>query len=249
MRLQTVCIFTQNQIIMQNNILECFGTITKVEEVQTLDKAVKQNTLVFETVKPFSGYYSHTPEYTSPQTIFLILNADYSAYTINHATQKIKNNLGIDFDAAKANFSVNYENYVCIRIISIDDYAQIALIQEGYSTGGITMHAYSNIPRERAAISIQKVFLLEEFKEGLYMNRGKSPMAYFELPKALSSIQFKDLLSHVNSNWDGSCFDAAQGILYRRKGIVDIVRIYTPDISKDLLEKIASLFIRHLGQH
>jgi hypothetical protein len=229
---------------MQSNVIECFGTILKDDEVQPLDNVIIDDTLVFETVKPFAGYYSQMPEFTAPQTIFLAVIADYSAHKIYHLSQSIQETLGITFLAAKAQLSVNNQRFDCIRIYALDDYAHISRIQEGYQSGGVVMHEKLNYTGGPASISVEKVFILEEFKDGMYLNKSTSPKGYFELPKSLSKPQFAELLNLAKSNWTGACFDAAQGTLYRRKGIVDIVRIYTPDITKELLETIASLFIR-----
>lgn len=229
---------------MHNTIIECFGTILRDDEVQPLNNVTIPDTLVFETVKPFAGYYSQMPEFSAPQTIFLAVIADYSAYKIYHLSQEIQERLGITFLAAKAHLYVNNQRFDCIRIYALDDYSKISQIQEGYQAGGVTMHNQLNSPGGSASISVEKVFLLEEFKEGLYLNKSTSPKGYFEIPKSLSKSQFNELQNLAKSNWTGACFDAAMGTLYRRKGIVDIIRIYTPDISKDLLETIATLFTR-----
>jgi len=229
---------------MLNKYNECFGSITKEETLRSIDIKSLPNTFVLETQQPFSGYYSNTPGNKSPHSIFLILSGAYSYERINRATNKIKGFIGFDFDATKAEISMDNTSYTSIRLYALTDYSVIPQIQEAYIADGIKMHSGMGHTEGSAIITLLKVFLIEEFGTGLYINRGKSKMGYIEVGKNINFSQFKTATKTVKNNWDSISFDAAQGHFNRRKGVTDIVRIYSENISERMVEEIAKLYIK-----
>lgn len=230
---------------MQNiTIQECFGSITKEEDLRTLDKTPAPNTLVLETIKPFSGYYSHAPETGMPQTIFIALANNHSFEEIDRATKKIKAYIGYSFDAVKAEVFLNNHNYHCIRLYALEDYSVVPQLQEAYQSDGFKMHNSIGHTEGTAMIKLYKVFLLDEFEPGIYLNKGKSKMGYIEVPSKLNFSQFRKATQEVKNNWNGISFDAAQGTFHRRKGITDTTRIYSNEITTEMLKKLNKLYLK-----
>lgn len=55
---------------------------------------------------------------------------------------------------------------------------------------------------------------------------------------------FKEKTKNVKHNIEASGFDIAQGILYRKDGVDDVVRVVKPSLSLDLVKKIEGKYKR-----
>lgn len=61
---------------------------------------------------------------------------------------------------------------------------------------------------------------------------------YFEIPKDLPWDVFQEFTKHIKNNIDNTDFAVAQGVFYRKEGIVEVVRIY---ICEGEMENIRSM--------
>jgi len=224
------------------NYIEIFGSIEKEEHLVSLDTNILPGTMVLETSKPFKGYYSEDPTDVVPQTIFFVLDDKYSSEEIYRASQKIKTYLQKDFDALKAYIEIYNKSYTTIRIYDIENYDDISEIQKGFKSEGIKMKSKFGNINDDCKITLNKVFLVEEFGNGLYMNRGKSKMGYFTIPENMSYRMFQNVVKQVKNNWNGLSFDAAQGTFFRRDGLQEVVRIFSNHINEDTLVDLQFAF-------
>ena len=75
-------------------------------------------------------------------------------------------------------------------------------------------------------IIIRKNFIVKELEEGIYDDLEEDSKFYIELPKELSWEMFKEFTLNIKNNVDNSDFDAAKGVFYRKREIVEVVRLY-----------------------
>ncbi|MDZ7744042.1 MAG: hypothetical protein U5Q03_20495 [Bacteroidota bacterium] len=79
-------------------------------------------------------------------------------------------------------------------------------------------------------IKIKKCFLLDELDNGIYMDKENPEMGYFEIPVKLNFAQFEQMTLDIKRNIKENNWDAALGILYRKSGLVDMIRIYDTNV-------------------
>jgi len=209
-------------------ILETFGTITKIEEVTTMESSIIPGTLALKLGKAFYGYYSSDPHETVPQTVFLILDKEYTAEEILLAASKIKKYADFDFDALKAEITVGNIAYTSIRLYYVEDYSIVEMLQRYFLKEGLHLKKKVSDVSGIAHIKVKKVFLVDEVADGIYLNRGKSNMGYFEIEKQLNFLQFSEVVKSVRNNSTDLpyTYDAAMGAFYRRESLKPIVRIF-----------------------
>lgn len=225
------------------NYIEIFGSIEKEEHLVSLEKNILPGTMVLETAKPFKGYYSEDPADTVPQTIFFVLENTYSAEEIIRVAQKIKSYSKQDFDAVKADVEIFNKTYTTIRVYDLNNYQEIPQIQKSFKSEGFKMKSKFGNINDDCTIKLKKVFLVEQFGDGLYMNRGKSKMGYFSVPENIPYQMFQDIVKQVKNNWNGRSFDAAKGAFFKRSGIQEIIRIYSNRINENMLIDLKFAFI------
>jgi len=226
----------------QTQLHEFSGHVTKEEVLKTVNQNITQGTMVFETKNPFSGYYSQEPADDVPHTYFLFLKTDYSYVEIERAVTKIKKYLGIDFDAAKAEVSFHNTPHPTVRLYFLKDISLLGKIQKAFIDEGIKMKSKSSSFEGTCRICTQKVFLVEDAGDGIYLNRGKSRMVYLTINKTLNWTAFTSATQKVKNNWDGNIFDAASGVFQRRSGIQEIVRIFEPGIDVETAKKLQKAY-------
>lgn len=227
---------------MQTNYIEVYGSIIKEEHLVSLESNIIPGTMVLETLHPFRGYYSKDPTESVPQTIFLATEENYSAEEIYRASQNIKNYYKKDFDAVKAVVEIYNKKYTTIRIYDIKDYSEIVEIQKNFKSEGIKMNSRIGKVDDICLITLKKVFLIEDFGEGVYLNRGKSKMGYFTIEKQLTFAMFQSIAKNVKNNWKGPSFDAALATFFRRNGFEEIVRIFSNQIDLEVIRDLKKAF-------
>lgn len=231
---------------MSDKIIEVSGVITKEERLKSLDSNIMHNTQVLETIDPFGGYYNDDPTQNIPQSIYMLTKDRDTMEEIARATQNIKKYFETEFDASKAELEFYNEKHTAIRLYDVYDYQHIEELQRAYQSEGIKfIHKNSHID-VRAIIKLCKTFLLNEFKPGIYQNLSNSPMGYFTLKNHYSWKHFVSIVKRVKNNWDGHSFDAAYGVFFRKGGMQEVVRIYTPVITNEFILEVKEAFEKEI---
>ena len=192
---------------------EVFGSLEKMEQFNTLNQNIIPGSLVFESPAPFWGYYNEfdSPHVdTSPQYIYIAILKTYAVFDVVRAFQKVKKDVDFDLDAAKGFVRFNDRFFNVIRLRHMDDYSQIAVVQEAFERHGIAMlMAAGNYKNVTTHVTLKKVFCLDLISEGIYKDSAESNHYYLEIPKALSFDEFAEVTRKVRNNWLGVKFDAA----------------------------------------
>lgn len=228
--------------------IEVFGTLTKSEHVFSVSDKVAAGSLVFEAIKPFTGYYHETPfNNTKPLYLYFAVEENYPLEDIIRTTQEIESTFNERFDAGKGFLKIGNEKFSVLRIRHLKNYDLLKELQERYLEKGIRyLKKSKNIQEEESTVKIVKFFNLEKQGEGIWFDKRENYHGYFELPRKISWEEFNELTKNVKNNWDGSKFDAALGAFYHDKGLHEFVRIYSEKIETGYLQKLKDLYLSKL---
>lgn len=230
----------------EHRYCEVFGTLEKLEQFNTINENIMPGTLVFESPKPFWGYYNEfdSPDIKlSPHYIYIVIMTTHAVFDVVRAFQKVRNEFDFDLDAAKAFVKFNDRMFNAIRLRHITDYAKIREVQESFTRHGIGMlTATGNWTNVTTRVSLKKVFCIEPLTETIYKDSRKPNHYYLTIPKTLNFEAFADVTAKVHNNWLGSKFDAAMAYFLKEKEVLEIVRIYSEMLTLEQLSDIQKLY-------
>ncbi len=229
--------------------LEVFGSLTKVEELTPIEENIIPGTLVFDSVSPFFGYYNDDPLDLSPIYIYIATERTYSVFEILRAFGKVKEELDIDFDVAKAFANFNDKMINVIRVRHIDDYEKVKDIQHSFFKNGIHLLPCSvHCKKVSATVTINKNFKIKKISDNIFIDSLEKNHFYFKLPVYLEFNDFIEISEKVRNNWFDNKFDAALGCYIRKQKVIDFARIYSENHEIDNLEKLRKLFLQKIGR-
>lgn len=224
-------------------LIETTGYIKKEQNLTTVKNNIIPNTLVLESLHPFPGYHgANLPECSKPRSLFLIVSKDYTHEEIARITKKIKQNFKSDFNASMGHIYFKTSSYTCIRIKYLKSFTFLPELQGLYQDLGIKFAKHKVIDA-KGLIVINKNFYVDEFEDGLYNDLEEDSKFYIELSIDLPWEVFKEFTLNIKNNVDNSDFDAAEGVFYRKKGIVEIVRLYICEGEMDKIKEIRKLYM------
>ncbi len=231
-------------VMCQDRILfETVGYIKKEQNLTTVESNIIPNTFVLESLHPFPGYHgANLPEKSKPGSLFLILTRDYSFEEVARITKEIKGTFQSDFNASQGHIYFKTTSYPCIRIKYLKSFTFLPDLQNLYQDHGIKF-AKQKLIDSKGLIVINKVFFVDEMEEGLYNDLEEDSKYYIELPKDLPWNIFQEFTSTVKNNVDNSNFAVAQGVFYRKAGIVEVVRLYICEGEIDNIRTIRKLYV------
>ncbi len=234
------------------NGLTTTGYVLKEEKVSALKGHIVKNTFVINVNHPFPGYYGQAMvEQSVPRSIIFVTKKEHSWESILRAKKRINNYLETNVDITKTKISMWNRKYPGIRAKNFSSFADIepvqkALIQEGFAM----MKSRRFGDEEEALINLKKFYYLEQQDNGIFLDKARDEMSYVFLDKQVNWEVFRKITEIVKNNISDSSFDIAKGAFYMDDGIVDMVRIFKPNISIDLLREIQELYqksIQRLG--
>jgi hypothetical protein len=226
---------------------EVFGTLTKTETVFTIDHKVMPGTLVFEALRPFSGYYSDSPMSVKPVYLYLALEEQYTLVDIIRASEKVQREFSAPFDAGKGFLEIFDEKYNVLRIRHLRDYDLLGKLQESFTANGIRfLHKAKKVKNADVRIRIIKFFSMEEIGPGIYLDKREKYHAYIQIPRHLNWEDFECVTNKVKYNWEESNFDGAKGAFYHEGQLHEVVRIYSNKIGPEYLKKLRKLYLEKM---
>lgn len=223
-------------------LIETIGYIKKEANLSTVENNIISNTLVLESLHPYPDYHGkNLPEQSTPRSLFLIVNKDYSFEDIARIIKKIKGEFEFDFNASLGNIYFKTTSYSCIRIKYLKSFNFLPELQRRFQIEGISFAKQKTI-NSVGIIVIKKHFFVEEIEDGIYRDIDESSKFYVNLPVALPWNEFKEQISRIKNNIDNSDFDAAQGVFYRKSGIVELARLYICEGEFEKVQRIHKMF-------
>ncbi len=225
--------------------IETMGYIKKEANLTTVENNIVPETLVLESLYPYPGYYGENqPEKPCPRSLFLIVDKTYSLEEIARITAKVKKEFTHDFDMSYGNIYLKRKTYACIRIKYLKSFHFISELQallQDYQVKFLKKKAID----EKGIIVIHKNFYVQEMEEGIYSDL-EEVKSYLELPVNLSWETFKQLTHDIKNNLTNNNFDAAQGIFFRKKGIVDVIRVYDCQPGYERFKMIREMYLERI---
>lgn len=224
-------------------LIETMGYIKKEVNLTSIDNNVIANSLVLESLHPFPGYHgTNLPEKSTPRSLFLITTKDYPYEDIARITKNIKKDFKFDFHASQGNIHTKTSTYHCIRIKYLQSFTFLPELIELYQKAGIKFARHKSL-KSSGLIVINKPFYIDELEETIYKDINEDSKFYIELPVVLGWNEFVEMTHTIKNNIDNSNFDAAQGVFYRRKGIVELVRLYICEGEFEKVKQIQKMYI------
>jgi hypothetical protein len=204
---------------------------------------------VLEAPEPFPGYweyYSERPHFSAPLYVYLVIQKTTTLEEIVRATQIARTVFPETFEAAYAEIKFIGETFHAIRVRKLDSFEGIPQLQEVYSKIGIAFQKRHKEFNEGALIVIKKLFHLKPLTDDLFLDKHELDHGYFVLPLHARWDEFKELVTRVKYNWNTAKSDFALGFFYTNDRIVDVVRVYNPEISLDLLTEARRQFLNRI---
>jgi len=227
--------------------LEVCGTISKVEDIGNVQVQSLPNTLVFEALQPFYGYYGEYPVDEKPRYVFLVTDEHYSSEEVSRAVDKMHAYYGGQIDAVTGEVEVYNEWFPVIRIRDLEGISSLEEIQSGFMNEGIKFRKKRiAVERQSALIKLKKVFLLDEVGKDMYLDKDEVEMGYFRIPETISWKLFLKHTMSIKYNWTDVNFDAALGTLFRHSGLQDIIRVYTDGMNEEFLREARDHYLNRL---
>jgi hypothetical protein len=228
----------------QKILIETIGTIEKKEMLGP----VGYTELVLEAFQPFPGYHGTTvPDNVEPNSLFAITRSKYTEEKVIRAIQRIKGELGLEFDATPGMVTLYNMLNPCIRFKNLKSYDEMAMLLKAFENDGLEFMSNRNIEPFSGIIKVKKYFLLEVISDYLFDDVEDPNMHYFSIPIQLRFNQFEKITLDLKRNLENPNFDAALGTIFRKSGVVDMIRIYDDKGTPDRLEMIRSRYLQAIN--
>lgn len=236
---------------MNQNIIERYGSLKKNEHLKLItDEAVVENTLAFESPEPFPGYYGSQQGQTIPLYVYLVLDQHLYQDDFLAINEQIKTKFSQNYHATLANLEFFDEEYHAIRIRNVDNYGTIYQLQQMYIDNGIPFRKqtkrYKDI--DKAFVRIKKFFKIEEIEPGFFIDRMDAYHGYFIIDQHLKFDDFGEIAKQVAYNVDIIDYDAGLACYFENFSVHDMIRIYTDQISLDILKQIKYEYDKRLSK-
>ena len=227
----------------KNYIIETIGSIEKKETLETIDYEEQ----VLESLHPFPGYHGTTvPDKDKPRSIFLVTKFDYGEEKVIRIIQKVKKVHKMKFDVSPGYVFFINDMVPALRIKGIEDYQHIPEIIKCFKDEGIAFQSNKSVKAYNGIIKITKYFLLEPITDCTLRDIETPAMWYFQLPRPLKWNDFEAITLDIKRNMEDINFDAALATMFRRNGMVDYIRIYDNECSKDKLDLIRKKYLQRM---
>ena len=228
----------------QKILLETLGTIEKKEMLGP----VGYDELVLEAFHPLPGYHGATvPDQGVPKSLLAITRSRYTEEKVIRVTQKIKADHNFKFDGTPGMVTLFNMLNPCIRFKELTSYKDLPPILKAYEEEGIEFMSNRNIEPFTGIIKVKKYFLIEAISDNAFKDAENPDMYYFRIPAQLRFNQFEKITVDIKRNLENPNFDAALGTIYRKEGIVDLIRIYDDKCTLERLDMIRSKYIQAIN--
>lgn len=226
-----------------SNVLSASGNIIKKEYVcNTRIKSLK-NYLILESTDPFpEAQFRHKSEFV--KFYYVAIKTEKLDQDIKIAAQSAEGQMEVEVASALGEIQVKNKTYYAIRLRNITSQMLPRLIK-AYEYEGIHMHPFEENVSDYAWIQVRKFFHLEEIEEGIFTDLDDPLIGYLEAPRKLEWEELEDLTKKVKEETHYPNFDKAMGTISKHGEPKDIIRIYEPHMSEDVLKDISKKFRSH----
>jgi len=234
-----------------NKTFEVIGYTTKEEQVNALTQSILKNTFVLDVCHPFPGYNRDKLEHlTVPRGILFVTSKEYEWNKILRTTKKISNFLEYDINGSYASVVLGNHFYHSLRVKGIPSYEEIPIVQHAYQEEGFEfMKGKATKGDITALIKVKKFYLLEQIDEGIYADKVNVDMHYILIDRELNWELFRKITQKIKNNTTNRNFDVVLGALYMDMSMKEMIRVYKPNISVELLREIKSSYQKEIVKY
>jgi hypothetical protein len=224
----------------QKILLETIGTIEKKEMLGP----VGYDELVLEAFHPLPGYHGATiADKGKPKSLLAITRSKYTEEKIIRVTQKIKQDNNFKFDGTPGMVTLYEMLNPCIRFKELASYDDLPPILKAYEKEGIEFMSNRKIEPFTGIIKVKKYFIMEEISDHSFKDAENPFVYYFSIPVQLRFNQFEKITIDIKKKMENPKFDAALGTIYRKSGLIDLIRVYDDKITDERLDLIRSTYL------
>jgi hypothetical protein len=228
----------------QKILLETIGTIEKKEMLGP----VGYKELVLEAFMPFPGYHGTTvPDHIRPNSLFAITRSKYTEEKIIRVIQKVKNDGNYAFDGTPGLVTLYNMLNPCIRFKDLNNYDDLPPILKAFEREGIEFMSNRKIEPFTGIIKVKKYFFVEVLSDSFFKDVEEPNMHYFTIPAQLRFNQFEKITIDLKHNLDDPKFDVALGTIFRKSGLIDVIRIYDDKCTPEKLELIRTRYLQAIN--
>jgi hypothetical protein len=228
----------------QKILLETIGTIEKKEMLGP----VGYKELVLEAFQPFPGYHGTTvPDKETPNSLFALTRSKYTEEKIIRVIQKIKSDPRYTFDATPGMVTLYNMLNPCIRFKDIDAYDKMPPILKAFDNEGIEFMSNRKIEPFSGIIKVKKYFLVEVLSDYMFKDVEEPRMHYFAIPVQLRFNQFEKITVDLKHNMEDPNFDVALGTIFRKSGLIDVIRVYDDKCTPEKIDLIRTKYLQAIN--
>lgn len=230
-----------HKIMSQKILLETIGTIEKKEMLGP----VGYKELVLEAFQPFPGYFGTTvPDRLKPNSLFAITRSKYTEEKIIRVIQKVKSEAKYLFDGTPGLVTLYNMLNPCIRFKDLESYDDLPPILKAFENEGIEFMGNRKIEPFVGLIKVKKYFLVEVISDHLFRDVEEPNIHYFAIPVQLRFNQFEKITIDLKHNLPDPKFDAALGSIFRKSGLIDVIRIYDESCDPGKCELVRTRYLQ-----
>lgn len=228
-----------------SNVMSAYGLIEKKEHVHTLKMKSLKKYLVLESVDPFPGaHIRHKSHFV--KFYYLAIKPDRLDQDIKIAAQSAEGQISEEVSSALGEITIDNKSYYVMRLRNISENVFPRLIK-AYEYEGINMYPFEKSLHGDAWMKVRKFFHLEEIEEGIFTDLDDPYIGYLQLPRKLDWDELEKLTQNVKKETSHSNFDKALGTIYKGGEPVEVIRIFSPNMTEDVLKQISESFRKHFS--
>ncbi len=239
----------RKKLLAMTKSREVIGNIIKEEQISLINHHKIIDTLVINVDHPFPGLHGIDFDLSSkPRSIIIATKDLYSFAKILRQTNKINASTDFDINSSFAKVKIGNQIIYGIRVKGLKSYDQIPELQKLYQHYGFQLLKKKKIKTDKpVSIKISKFFHLDKIEDGIYKDTCIKSMYFIEIPKYLPWEEFRKITMNIKNNISNNNFDVVKGLFYKDDNVSDMIRIYKPNISMDLLGEIKTRYYKYMN--
>lgn len=236
---------------MEKITIERFGCLEKEEVLRCVDNEnLMPKACLLESESPFWGYYERFTYQQKPLYLYMVLDGHYSLEKIWRIILKVRKCFSHKFDAVPGYLEIFDMKHQIIRLRNLEKFEHIFELQRLFSDEGMVFHKkLKKVEGETGIIRLEKSFFLEPIGDMMYFDVFEPHHGYFIIPNHYSWKKFKEITLEVQFDINLLYFDAANAFFYENHGIIDMVRIYKEDLTRDKLFAIRNGYYQVINSY
>jgi len=234
-----------------NRSVEAVGYTIKEENVDFLKHHILPNTLVINVNHPFPGYHGQPMlDNAKPRSILLVLKNKYSWEKIIRASQRINNFTDYDINCSIATIAIGNNYFYGIRVKGLPSYDEIPTIQHAFQEEGFELMKKKRYNDDMTvSMKVSKYYNTEKLEEDIYKDTDTDHMYYIQIPHHLNWELFRKITFDIKNNISNRNYDVSVGIFFMNNTIVDMVRVFKPNIKIELLREMKERYHKEISRY